>query len=416
MTIRFTEPGKAAVTSPAADIKDIEASVLVPALRLAIDEPNQAVHIKLLPVKAPSTSPVTTKDTERWLREAITAWEGSANDALDRAAAVISGAKGINMNGTLGNVLGLGGALLGPILPWAGAVSSVLGILVKDVISGSPTNLDLEGFRRSILGLIDKITEKFLEDLPINSKSLFDSAQHYNQSMNQAQENALLSVLSVTAIKKSSTGFVAIDESRLRAEIELGYLLGFAASGEKWSTSTGGSGPFVIVIEKYTVHGTKDEDGNLKTPDKWRYTRSKPSIKTYFISSWKGRIRSLTKLLKTPLTISRLTIPLHLEFEIEGLGNYQFITHTALWQPLSTFEVEFKKHTSEGNVIGPNGHFKMITVDNRPSMSVADKKVFSGFVSTNPRYQGYTGFSFDQIAGMILTREAWGGPFPQFAF
>ena len=189
-------------------------------LRFAVDEPGHAVvQVQQLPVKPPSTSPVTEKDTERWLREAITAWQGSANDALDRATRVISGAKNASMYGTFGNVLDIGGALLGPINPWAGGASLALAILFKDVLGGSPANLDIEGFRTSIIDVVDRITDKFLEDLPANSKLLFESAKHFNLSMNAGQENALLSVLSVNAVKKSGTGMVTVDESRLRPKL-----------------------------------------------------------------------------------------------------------------------------------------------------------------------------------------------------
>ena len=59
---------------------------------------------------------------------------------------------------------------------------------------------------------------------------------------------------------------------------------------------------------------------------------------------------------------------------------------------------------------------KMIQVKEKPSLDANETAIIKSFIATTPRYQGYPVLSFAQITGLILAREAWGGPFPSIVF
>jgi hypothetical protein len=409
----ITEPAQQAVTDPAEALSEIGGQVTNPALRLAVDEPGQSAKIKIPQVRVRQPTPVTKADIGRWLREAISAWQDASEDAVDRATEIIGAAKNPNMYSTLESLLSVGGALLGPIRPWAGAVSSALAIVLKDVVDAAPPSLDIETFRYSIIEAAKQVHDRFLEDLEKTEATLFRAARDLSLSVDAAHENTLLNVLKATAVSKSTSGIVGTDRATLRAELELGMLLHFAASGAMYSAPAGGSYPFVVVTDTYEITSARDESGDVMTPDRWDYARYKPLITTYFLPQFKPRLRTLMRLIGEPLDLSHLPVPLKLEFQSDVIGRARFNTHTALWQPPQAFEIDLVRTVSEGNMIPPGGLKKMIQVFDKPSVTPSLAKLIDSYAVSTPRYQGLGKvFSSFEVIGMILAREAWRGPFP----
>ena len=415
MTDRFTEPGQEAVDGAIDSIDGISEPVLEPGIRLAVDDGKVSLNVPTLPVQQAPASTVTKAQFDAWLRDAIRAWESASNDAIDRATDVLESAAEVNMYASLGNVLDVSGALLAPIAPWAAAASAALAIILKDVLPPAPTTVSLETFATQAKVAVDRVARQFLTDLPKLVDELVKSNQFFNWTTNQAQENALLRVLDFQAVRKVNSGVVDVNETRLRALLELRLLLDFAGTGQRYEGFAGGTIPFVIAVAEYAVKPTfsgSAADRKINSPNHWEYKLVNFYIQTKSLPKFTPRIKSLLKMLKQPLSLWRYRVPLSIEFDISDTGKYEYIVRTSLWQPPRPFRIEFTTHVSEGVDIETGGKNDTLRVANFSSLGDEKKKAFESHATTS-RYQGFTLLlSFEQVVGLILTREAWGGPFP----
>lgn len=421
-------PAKQAASDLKRALAQNDADALGPGIVLGVKDGDKATNLPMIGVRKPPTTKITKAKFEEHLQDASRAWEGAANDALDRATAILKSAADANWRNVYGSILAVGGALLGPIAPWTSAMAWTMSVFVNDIDqSRGASQLNLEGFRSAYLDTVQKVQKKFLEDRPRLADELVKAHAVFNWTANEARENALLKVLSVDAVRKSNGGVVDVDETRLRASIELGLLLDFASAAVDSGRL---SIPYVYAVMGISVSDmtrSTDTGSVAKTPDEWSYKITSFKLQVLDLPDYDPRVKSLLSRLRLYLSLYTRTVPLSVTFSA-GDRNMHYLTHTAVWQPDSG-----PTPLGDGVVVSGPGLLTLkspgvpgsgpskATVETREFDSlpgaVADAaKAFVNDTSTSSHFYAFPTYDFKQRLGLAMMHTAWKGPFPDLGY